>query len=350
MITVKNDRFIKALLRQPTDRRPIWMMRQAGRYLPEYRELRAGVPDFMTFCKTPDLAAQATIQPIQRFGLDAAIMFSDILTIPDAMGLDLQFIPGEGPVIYNNIMDHDDVKQLRRPDVSIDLMYVMQTIELSKKALDNSVPLIGFAGSPWTVSCYMVEGGSSKIFKNIKDMLYMDPETLHMLLDKVTTTTTDYLNAQIQSGADAIMLFDSWGGVLSPTAYREFSLQYMQRIADHLIRERDGQKIPLIFFSKGANSSLEAIANTGCDAVGLDWTIDMADAKKRIGDKVALQGNLDPMVLFALPDTIREETNRVLTSFGKDPGHVFNLGHGINKDTPIEGVTALIDAVHAYQL
>ena len=348
LVELTNDRLIKALLRQPVDRTPVWMMRQAGRYLPEYRALRQQVPDFMTFCKTPDLAVEVTLQPLARFALDAAIIFSDILTIPDAMGMQLEFVVGEGPVIHNPVRTERDVKTLTRPDVSRELDYVMQAISQCQQALVGKVPLIGFAGSPWTLATYMVEGGSSKFFAVIKGMLYREPTLLHKLLDKLAIVTIDYLNAQIAAGANAIMIFDTWGGVLTPATYKEFSLHYMQKIAEQLQREHEGQRIPVVFFTKNAAPWLETIAHSGCDAMGVDWTVDIGEVRERIGDKVALQGNLDPMTLFGAPESVRAEVQRILQNFGPHPGHVFNLGHGIHKDTPIESVTAMVDAVHEF--
>ena len=348
MTQLKNDRFIRALLRQPVDRTPAWIMRQAGRYLPEYRALRAKVTDFMTFCKTPELACEVTLQPLRRFALDAAIIFSDILTIPDAMGMDLQFLTGEGPVIHNPITSMRDVERLKKPVIEEDLAYVTDAIHLVVRELNASVPLIGFAGSPWTVGTYMVEGRGSKTFQTIKSMLYREPEILHALLEKTTETTIAYLNAQVKAGVSALMVFDSWGGVLSPPAYQEFSLGYMQKIAQGVLREWQGQKIPLIFFTKSAAPYLEQIAASGCDAMGLDWTVDIKEARARVGHQVALQGNMDPCVLFAKPERIHREVQRILESFGPGTGHVFNLGHGIDKSTPIESVSALLEALHSY--
>ena len=348
MSVLKNDRLLRALLRQPVDRAPAWIMRQAGRYLPEYRALRAKVPDFMTFCKTPELACEVTLQPLRRFPLDAAIIFSDILTIPDAMGLDLQFMSGEGPVIHDPIRSEKDLQRLRVPETEQDLSYVMDAIKLVTRELKGDLPLLGFAGSPWTVATYMVEGRSSKTFQTIKTMLYREPKLLHALLEKITQATIDYLNAQIKAGVSAVMLFDSWGGVLSPAAYQEFSLAYMRKIGAAILREFQEQKIPLIFFTKGAAPYLEAIATSGCDAVGLDWTVDIQQARLRIGDKVALQGNMDPCVLFSSPERIRAEVNSILDAYGPGSGHIFNLGHGIDKETPIESVGVMLEALHRY--
>lgn len=348
MPSLKNDRLIRALLRQPVDRTPAWIMRQAGRYLPEYRALRAKVPDFMTFCKTPELACEVTLQPLRRFHLDAAIIFSDILTIPDAMGLDLEFVGGEGPVIHNPIRTESDVQHLHNPVIEEDLAYVTNAINLVVKELNGSVPLIGFAGSPWTVATYMVEGHSSKTFQTIKSMLYRDPAILHALLAKTTETTIAYLSAQVKAGVSALMVFDSWGGVLSPVAYQEFSLKYMQQIANQVLREHQEQKIPLIFFTKSAAPYLEAIAASGCDAVGLDWTVDIQSARARVGHQVALQGNMDPCVLFADHQRIRAEVHSILDAYGPGSGHIFNLGHGIDKETPIDSVSVMLEALHQY--
>ncbi len=346
MLNHHNHRLIKALLRQPVDRTPVWIMRQAGRYLPEYRQLRAKTPNFMQFCKTPELAAEATLQPLARFALDAAIIFSDILTIPDAMGVELEVISGQGPVIQNPIRHSRDIEQLRKPDIADDLGYVMDAIKLTVKALDAKVPLIGFAGSPWTMATYMVEGGSSRIFQMIKTMMYREPKLLHTLLQRLTDIVIDYLNAQIDAGAEVIMLFDSWGGVLTKAAFKEFSLRYLQQIAENIKRSHNGHKIPLIFFTKNGGQWLELLADTNCDALGLDWTVDLADARRRVGDQVALQGNLDPMLLFAKPEKIREEVATLIKQYGPGEGHVFNLGHGIHKDTPPEHVAVMVDAVH----
>ncbi len=348
MPSLKNDRLIRALLRQPVDRTPAWIMRQAGRYLPEYRALRASVPNFMRFCKTPELACEVTLQPLQRFPLDAAIIFSDILTIPDAMGLDLEFLQGEGPVIHDPIRSQRDVDQLREPVVEEDLNFVLQAIRLVVKELNGSVPLIGFAGSPWTVACYMVEGRGSKTFQTIKTLMYREPTVLMALLERITTTTIAYLKAQVQAGVSALMVFDTWGGVLSPACYQAFSLHFLKAIAQGVPREVGSSKIPLIFFTKNGGQYLEWMADSGCDAVGLDWTTDLKQARVRVGDRVALQGNMDPCVLFSSPEKIRAEVNTILKAYGPGTGHVFNLGHGIDKDTPIEGVELMLEALHHY--
>src|SRR3990167_9428946 len=345
MTPLKNDRFINALLRQPIDRTPVWLMRQAGRYLPEYRALRAKTRDFFTFCQTPELACEATLQPVERFPLDAAIIFSDILTIPLALGCDIKMDEGKGPVAPNPIQTKKLIDELQTQDALEKLNYVMQAIRLTKKELHQKIPLIGFAGSPWTVATYMVEGQSSKTFEKIKGMLFREPHVLHTLLQKLTDVTVDYLNAQIEAGADVVMVFDSWGGVLSPIDYQLFSLNYMKQIGEKLIRDHHGKKIPLIFFSKGCGLYLENIANSGCDAVGLDWTMDLATAKKLVGDRVALQGNLDPCTLFADRNTIQQEAKKILSVYNNQTGFVFSLGHGISKDTPIDSVAALMDVV-----
>lgn len=342
---IKNDRFIKALLREPIDRTPIWLMRQAGRYLPEYRALRAKVKDFFAFCQMPELACEVTLQPVERFPLDAAIIFSDILTVPIAMHCDIKMDEGRGPIALNPIRTEKMIAELNTTHALEKLQYVSQAIQLTQKALNHKIPLIGFAGSPWTVATYMVEGQSSKTFEKIKSMLYREPKMLHVLLQKIADVTIDYLNMQINAGADVIMLFDSWGGVLSPLHYELFSLHYMHYIGEKIMREHQGKKIPLIFFSKGCGLYLETIADSGCDAIGLDWTMDLMRAKKCVGDRVALQGNLDPCTLFADHATIRHEVKKILAVYKNQTGFVFNLGHGISKDTPVENVKALMDAV-----
>ena len=343
---LKNDRFLRALMRQPVDRTPMWIMRQAGRYLPEYRATRAAAGSFMDLCTNPERACEVTLQPLERYDLDAAILFSDILTVPDAMGLGLHFIAGEGPKFSNPVRCAADVEKIAIPDPEQELRYVTDAVRTIRKELDGRVPLIGFAGSPWTVATYAVEGGSSRDFAKIKGMLFDSPEILHKLLDKITESTISYLNAQIAAGAQAIMVFDTWGGSLSPENYQTFSLQYMQRIVEGLTKENEGRVVPNILFTKNGGQWLELIAGTGCNGVGLDWTTSLADAKGRIGDKVALQGNLDPSVLYASPETIRTEALKVLESFGKGSGHVFNLGHGIHQHIDPEHVAALVDAVH----
>jgi len=346
MTNLKNDTFLRALLKQPVEYTPIWMMRQAGRYLKEYNDTRAQAGDFLTLCKTPSLATEVTLQPLDRFPLDAAILFSDILTIPDAMGLGLYFAQGEGPMFERPLRDEKSINDLSIPDPNTDLRYVMDAVSEIRKALDNRVPLIGFSGSPFTLACYMVEGRGGTDFREIKTMLYDRPDLLHRILDKNAQAVTAYLNAQIDSGAQAVMIFDTWGGALSHSAYREFSLRYMQQIVEGLTRQKDSERIPVIVFTKGGGLWLEAIADIGCDAMGLDWTIDIGEARRRVGDKVALQGNLDPSILFASPEVISKEVDKILSSYGNGSGHVFNLGHGISQFTPPENAAALVEAVH----
>ena len=348
MSQLKNDRYLRALLKQPVDMTPVWMMRQAGRYLPEYREVRAQAGDFMSLCKNPELACEVTLQPLRRFELDAAILFSDILTIPDAMGLGLYFETGEGPRFKKPVTSKVDVEALPLFDPEQELGYVMDAVRTIRKNLQGAVPLIGFSGSPWTLATYMVEGGSSKAFTKIKKMAFAEPQTLHLLLDKLADSVTSYLNAQIAAGAQSVMIFDTWGGVLSPRDYELFSLQYMAKIVDGLTREADGRKVPVTLFTKNGGMWLEKIAATGCDAVGLDWTINIADAKARVGDKVALQGNMDPSMLYAPPARIEEEVQTILAGFGQGSGHVFNLGHGIHPDVPPEHAKVFVDAIHRY--
>lgn len=346
MQTLKNDRYLRALLKQPVDKTPVWMMRQAGRYLPEYKETRKQAGDFMSLCKNAELACEVTLQPLRRYELDAAILFSDILTIPDAMGLGLYFEQGEGPRFERPINTKADVEKIGIPDPEQELQYVMNAVRTIRKALNGDVPLIGFSGSPWTLATYMVEGGSSKAFTRIKKMAFSEPATLHLLLDKLADSVTSYLNAQIAAGAQSVMIFDTWGGVLSPRDYQEFSLQYMEKIVSGLTRENEGRRVPVTLFTKNGGQWLEKIAATGCDAVGLDWTIDIADAKARVGDKVALQGNMDPSMLYAQPERIRQEVATILAGFGEGSGHVFNLGHGIHQDVPPEHAGVFVDAVH----
>lgn len=343
---LENDRFLRALLREPVDVTPVWMMRQAGRYLPEYRETRKRAGDFLNLCKTPELACEVTLQPLDRFPLDAAIIFSDILTIPDAMNLGLYFAEGEGPRFKNPIRTEQDIKTLPIPDPIEDLGYVHAAISMTRRELNGRVPLIGFAGSPWTLATYMVEGGSSKDFAKVKGMLFDHPQNLHLLLDKLAQATILYLNAQIEAGAQAVMIFDTWGGALTTRDYKEFSLQYMQQIISELTRVNEGRRVPVIMFSKGGCQWLEAQAECGCDALGLDWTLDIGLARERVGDKVALQGNMDPCVLYASPERIREEVAAILQSYGNGPGHVFNLGHGIHPSIDPEHAGAFINAVH----
>lgn len=347
MNELKNDRYLRALLRQSVDVTPVWMMRQAGRYLPEYKATRAVAGDFMSLCKNAELACEVTMQPLHRYPLDAAILFSDILTIPDAMGLGLYFEAGEGPRFQSPITCRADVEQLPIPDPEQELGYVMNAVRTIRRELAGQVPLIGFSGSPWTLATYMVEGGSSKAFTKLKKMMYAEPQTLHLLLDKVVDSVILYLNAQIKAGAQSVMIFDTWGGVLTGRDYLEFSLSYMHKIVDGLIRENEGRRVPVTLFTKGGGQWLEAMAATGCDALGLDWTTDLADARHRVGDKVALQGNMDPSILYAPPARIEQEVSTILASYGQGEGHVFNLGHGIHQDVPPEHAGAFVNAVHA---
>lgn len=346
MSELKNDRFLRALLREPVDATPVWMMRQAGRYLPEYLETRKQAGSFMDLCRNTDLACEVTLQPLERFDLDAAILFSDILTIPDAMGLGLYFETGEGPRFKKTVRTEKDVADLPIPDIERDLGYVVNAVSRIRNELNGRVPLIGFSGSPWTLATYMIEGQGSREYRHAKAMLYGQPDLLHQLLDKLAQTVTAYLNAQIRAGAQAVQIFDSWGGALSTPAYLEFSLRYMEQIVHGLIREHDGRRVPVILFTKGGGQWLEHLAATGTDAVGLDWTTELSDARRRIGRRVALQGNLDPSALFAPPSAIRAEAGRILDSYGPGTGHVFNLGHGINQHVPPEHAKALVDAVH----
>jgi uroporphyrinogen decarboxylase len=341
-----NDRLIRALLREPVDRTPVWMMRQAGRYLPEYRELRAQAGSFMNLCQNPELACEVTLQPLRRFDLDAAILFSDILTVPDAMGLGLYFEPGEGPRFERPLRDAAAINALRVPDVDTSLRYVTDAITRIRQALAGSVPLIGFAGSPWTLATYMVEGGSSKDFRHIKALAYDQPALLEQLLSKTASAVTDYLNAQVEAGAQALMIFDTWGGALAHDVYPRFSLAFAEQIIDGLIRERDGQRIPVVFFTKGGAVWLERIADCGADALGVDWTISLTQARARVGNQVSLQGNLDPSILYAEPSVIEREVERVLAEFGHGSGHVFNLGHGVHPQIEPDHVKAMVDAVH----
>jgi uroporphyrinogen decarboxylase len=346
MPELQNDRFLRALLRQPVDVTPVWMMRQAGRYLPEYRRGRKQAGSFMDLCTSPELACEVTMQPVDRFALDAAILFSDILTIPDAMGLGLYFAEGEGPRFERPVRNAADVDALPVPDPEDELRYVMDAVRLIRRTLANRIPLIGFAGSPWTLATYMVEGSSTKTYSRVKGMLYNEPQLLHRMLETVARSVTGYLNAQVAAGAQAVMIFDTWGGVLTPPDYVEFSLNYMQQIVSGLTREAEGRKVPVILFTKGGCQWLEIMADTGCDALGIDWSTDLAAARKRVGDRVALQGNLDPAVLYASPEVIRRKVGDVLAAFGKGSGHVFNLGHGITPDVAPEHAGALISAVH----
>ncbi len=346
MTKPKNDTLLRALLRQPVEYTPVWLMRQAGRYLSEYNETRARAGNFLALCKNPNFATEVTMQPLARFPLDAAILFSDILTIPDAMGLGLYFAEGEGPMFERPLREEWEIRSLAVPDPDTHLRYVMDAVSQIRRTLDNQVPLIGFSGSPFTLACYMVEGRGGTDFRIIKTMLYQRPELLHHILEINAQAVTTYLNAQIEAGAQAVMIFDTWGGALSHAAYQEFSLRYIKQIMAGLKREHDGARIPSVVFTKGGGLWLESIANSGCDAVGLDWTIDIGEARRRVGDKVALQGNLDPSILFAEPTIIAAEVEKILVSFGHGNGHVFNLGHGISQFTPPENAAALVEAVH----
>lgn len=343
---LRNDRLLRALMREQVDYTPVWMMRQAGRYLPEYRAARERAGSFLALMRTPELACEVTIQPLRRFDLDAAILFADILTIPDAMGLGLGFTAGEGPHFERPVRSRADVDRLGAPDPETEIGYVMDAVRLVRCELDGQAPLIGFAGSPWTLATYMVEGRGSKDFARAKALAYDEPATLHRLLGVLATAVTAYLNAQIAAGAQAVMIFDTWGGALSTPAYREFSLAYMREICAGLTRSHDGRLVPRILFTKGGGPWLEAMADAGADALGLDWTCELEDARRRVGERVALQGNLDPAVLYAQPAAIRAEVARVLASYGPGPGHVFNLGHGITPGVPPEHAQAMIDAVH----
>jgi uroporphyrinogen decarboxylase len=343
---LKNDRFLRALNRESVDVTPVWMMRQAGRYLPEYRATRSVAGDFMSLCKNTELACEVTLQPLERFPLDAAILFSDILTIPDAMGLGLYFETGEGPRFHKPVRTAAEVEALEVVKTSQDLSYVTDAVTMIRRELNGRVPLIGFSGSPWTLATYMVEGGSSKDFRRAKAMAFDQPEVMHMLLDKLADSVIDYLNAQIHAGAQAVQIFDTWGGALSHSAYQEFSLAYMDKIVKGLIREHDGRKVPVILFTKNGGQWLESIAATGCDAAGLDWTTDIGNARQRVGSNIALQGNMDPTMLYASPAAIRAEVGRILESFGHGNGHVFNLGHGITPDVKPEHAGVFIESVH----
>jgi len=348
MSELKNDRFLKALMRQPVDRTPVWMMRQAGRYLPEYRAVRAVAGDFMSLCKNTELACEVTLQPLERYEMDAAILFSDILTIPDAMGLGLYFETGEGPKFRKPVRTEADIEALEVIDTASDLSYVTDAVTMIRCELNGRVPLIGFSGSPWTLATYMIEGQSSRDFARAKTMLYTQPELMHQLLEKLSLSVIDYLNAQIRAGAQVVQIFDTWGGALSHAAYAEFSLGYMQKIVDGLISHHDGRDVPVILFTKGGGLWLEKMADTGCHALGLDWSADIAAAKGRVGDRVALQGNMDPAVLRADPAVIESQVDAILKGFGGGPGHIFNLGHGITPDINPDHVKVFIDAVHKF--
>ena len=345
MSELKNDRFLRALLKQPVDRTPVWMMRQAGRYLPEYRETRAKAGDFMSLCKNTELACEVTLQPLRRYPIDAAILFSDILTIPDAMGLGLYFETGEGPKFKKPVRTAAEIEALEVTDTPSQLSYVTDAVSMIRRELNNSIPLIGFSGSPWTLATYMIEGGSSKDYRRAKAMIYDQPELAHVLLDKLSDSVAEYLNAQIEAGAQAVQIFDSWGGALSHHAYVEFSLKPMMNVIAKLKREHEGRKVPVIMFTKGGGQWLELMAGGGADALGLDWTTDIGQARDRVGAQVALQGNMDPAVLYADEKAIRNEVARILASYGQGTGHVFNLGHGITPEVKPENAGAFFNAV-----
>ncbi len=346
MIELKNDRFLRALLKQPVDVTPVWMMRQAGRYLPEYRASRERAGDFMGLCTNPDMACEVTLQPLARYPLDAAILFSDILTIPDAMGLGLYFEAGEGPKFRKPVRTEADINALSVIKPEQDLPYVVDAVKTIRRELNGRVPLIGFSGSPWTLATYMIEGGSSRDFRRAKEMLYNQPEVMHRLLDVLADSVIAYLNAQISAGAQAVQIFDTWGGALSHAAYQEFSLSYMKKIVSGLIREHEGRQVPVILFTKGGGQWLELIAESGATALGLDWTTDIAQARARVGKQVALQGNMDPTILYAKPERIRQEVATILAAYGKGSGHIFNLGHGITPEVDPVHAGAFINAVH----
>ncbi len=348
MTELKNDRFLRALQRQPVDVTPVWMMRQAGRYLPEYRASRAVAGDFMALCTNPEKACEVTLQPLERYPLDAAILFSDILTIPDAMGLGLYFEAGEGPRFRKPVQDAKAVEALEIIKPEQDLTYVMDAVRTIRHELNGRVPLIGFSGSPWTLATYMVEGGSSKDFRRTKQMAYNQPEVMHMLLEKLAQSVVAYLNAQILAGAQAVQIFDTWGGALSHAAYQEFSLDYMRKIVDGLIKSNDGRDVPVILFTKGGGQWLELMADTGATCLGLDWTTDIGAARARVGNQVALQGNMDPTILYAKPERIRQEVKSILSRFGPGNGHVFNLGHGITPEVDPAHAGVFIEAVHEF--
>jgi uroporphyrinogen decarboxylase len=348
MTTLQNDTFLKALMRQPTDYTPVWMMRQAGRYLPEYRESRKTAGSFLDLCKNPNFATEVTMQPLDRYPLlDASILFSDILTLPDAMGLGLYFTEGEGPKFERTLREETEIKALHVPDMA-KLQYVFDAVAQIRKTIKGRVPLIGFSGSPWTLATYMVEGKGGTDFLNTKKMAYARPDLLHHILETNAQTVIQYLNAQIAAGAQAVMIFDSWGGALSHNAYIEFSLNYMQKIVAGLTKNADGKKVPSIVFTKGGALWLEAQAGIGADALGLDWAVDIGQARKRVGDKVALQGNLDPAILLSTPEAIEKEVASILASYGKGSGHIFNLGHGITQWTPPENADAMLKAVREH--
>ena len=346
---MRNEVFLRALMREPVPYTPIWVMRQAGRYLPEYNATRARAGSFLALAKSPELACEVTLQPLARFALDAAILFSDILTVPDAMGLGLYFAEGEGPKFERPLRTEKDVLAIEPPDLD-KLRYVFDAVSLIRRSLDGRVPLIGFSGSPFTLACYMIEGGGSDDFRTVKTMLYARPDLLHRILDVNARAVAAYLNAQIEAGAQAVMVFDTWGGMLSHAAFEEFSLAYSRKVLAQLPRSREGEVVPRILFTKGGGQWLESMAESGADALGIDWQTDLGQARRRVGARVALQGNMDPMALFAPPAAIQAEAQRILASFGDGPGHVFNLGHGISQHTPPEHVQALVEAVHTASL
>ena len=350
MAKLENDVFLRALMREPTDYTPLWLMRQAGRYLPEYNATRKKAGSFLALAKNPAYATEVTLQPLERYPLDAAILFSDILTIPDAMGLGLYFAEGEGPRFQKPLRDEASIRALAAPDPAGELRYVTDAVREIRKALKGRVPLIGFSGSPYTLACYMVEGGGSDDFRTFKSMLYSRPDLVHRLLEVNAQAVSSYLNAQIEAGAQAVMIFDTWGGNLTTAGYEEFSLAYSRKIIAALAKQREGRRVPCILFTKGGGQWLEAMVASGCDALGIDWSTDLASARARVGDRVALQGNLDPSVLFAPEERVRQEARRVLDAFGPGPGHVFNLGHGISQFTPPESVAALSNEVHTYSM
>lgn len=346
MTELKNDRFLRALMRESVDITPVWMMRQAGRYLPEYRATRSRAGGFMDMCMNPQLACEVTLQPLDRFPLDAAILFSDILTIPDAMGLGLYFEEGEGPRFRKTVRTAKDINALPIVNPARDLGYVVDAVSLIRRELNGRVPLIGFSGSPWTLATYMIEGGSSREFHHAKGMLYDQPQLMHELLDKLARSVAAYLNAQIEAGAQAVQIFDTWGGALSDAAYENFSLAYMKQIIRELIPSREGRVVPVILFTKGGGQWIDRIADSGCHAAGLDWTTNIGAARKQVGHRIALQGNLDPAILRSSPAAIRQEVARILAAYGNGSGHVFNLGHGITPDVPPAHAAALVEAVH----
>ncbi|GJM13329.1 MAG: uroporphyrinogen decarboxylase [Pseudohongiella sp.] len=347
-MTLKNDRLLKALLGEPVDVTPVWMMRQAGRYLPEYRATRKQAGDFLSLCKNPELACEVTMQPLRRYAFDAAILFSDILTIPDALGQGLYFAEGEGPKFHKVIRSAADVEALPEVDIAGELSYVTDAVSVIRRELNGAVPLIGFSGSPWTLATYMIEGGGSKDFRLAKQFMYNNPEAMHLLLEILADAVTDYLNAQILAGAQAVQIFDTWGGILTGNAYREFSLKYMSKIVSGLVKENEGRRVPVILFTKNGGQWLESMADSACDALGLDWTTEIGDARARVGNRVALQGNMDPTILYASPAVIREEVATILKSFGAGEGHVFNLGHGITPEVNPDHVSHFVEAVHEH--